>query len=45
SPPPDKDKASPVLAAALIAYTVVLAVAAASEIFDLGWFDWLVRYP
>ena len=27
---------------AIVVYTIVLAVATVSEVFDLGWFDWMI---
>ncbi len=34
-------KGSPATLIVLTAYAVLLVAAAASEILDLGWFDWL----
>lgn len=46
SEPTEKEdqKSHPVLLAVLVLYALLLAAAAASEILDLGWFDWLRPY-
>ena len=30
------------LVGVMVLYAIVLAVATVSEVFDLGWFDWMI---